>query len=47
MMGQGGGMMGGAVAGPANDRLGLMERKMMLMQEMLNGMMMQQEMMMK
>ncbi len=48
MMGQGGSMMGGMMGGsPPNDRLGMMEKKMIMMQEMLNGMMMQQEMMMK
>lgn len=41
MMGQGGCMMGGMMGG------GMMEKKMMMMQEMLNGMMVQQEMMMK
>jgi hypothetical protein len=52
MMGQGGGMMGGMMGGaasgsPTDDRMGMLEKKMMMMQEMLNGMMMQQEMMMK
>ena len=40
-MGQGCGMKGGMMGG------GMMEKKMMMMQEMLNGMMTQQEMMMK
>jgi len=47
MMSQGGMMGGGASGSPVNDRMGMMEKKMMMMQEMLNGMMMQQEMMMK
>jgi hypothetical protein len=46
MMG-GQGMMGGVSGKPMDDRMGMMEKKMMMMQEMLNGMMTQQEMMMK
>jgi hypothetical protein len=43
-----GAMMGGDASGnPMVDRMGMMEKKMMMMQEMMNGMMMQQEMMMK
>lgn len=58
MMSQGGGMMGhgmmgsgmmggGAFCSSVNDRLNMMKKEMMMIQEMLNGMMMIQETMMK
>lgn len=49
MMGGGmmGGMMGGASSAPMDDRMNMMESKMMMMQEMMNGMLLQQEKMMK
>ncbi|MCF8090449.1 MAG: hypothetical protein K9L23_20605 [Desulfotignum sp.] len=48
MMSQGGGMMGGgAFCSSLNDRLNMMKKEMMMIQEMMNGMMMIQETMMK
>lgn len=47
MMGQGGGMMGGMAAKPMDDKTAMLEKKMLMMEEMLNGMMLQQEMLMK